>query len=338
MRLASRLAVLREREFRLLFLGQTASLVGDGVVPVALSFAVLNLTGSVADLGFVLAARSAPLAAFMLVGGVVADRLPRRAVMIGADVTRFVSQGVLAALLLSGHAQLWQLIVLQAAHGTGSAFFMPAVTGLIAESVSRERLQEANALRWMADSAGRVIGPAIAGVLVATIGAGAALAVDSGSFAVSAFFLAAMRLPALERPPQQALLRELAEGWHEFRSRTWLVAANALAALANVLLLAPMLVLGPAVAKRYLGGAGAWALIVAAFGLGSIAGGSSSNRWGTPSSACLPPTCSVSAGRSGSAPPARSSSARSRSRCRPSGAWKRRLRRRHSPIPPRRWS
>src|SRR5712691_10641160 len=162
MRLTGRLAVLREREFRLLFLGQTASLLGDGVVPGALSFAVLNLTGSVADLGFVLAARSAPLAAFMLVGGVVADRLPRRAVMIGADVTRFVSQGVLAALLLSGHAQLWQLIVLQAAHGTGSAFFMPAVTGLIAESVSRERLQEANALRWMADSAGRVIGPAIA--------------------------------------------------------------------------------------------------------------------------------------------------------------------------------
>ena len=273
MGVGSRLAVLGEREFRLLFLGQTASLLGDGVVPVALSFAVLSVTGSVADVGFVLAARSAPLAAFLLVGGVVADRLPRRAVMIGADVTRFVSQGVLAGLLLSGDARLWQLLVLQSIHGTASAFFMPAVSGVIPETVSNERLQEANALRWTANSAGNVLGPVIAGVLVSTIGAGAALAIDSASFAVSALFLAALRLAALERPRQERLLRELAEGWREFRSRTWLVAANVIAALANVLLLAPLFVLGPAVAKRYLHGAGSWALIVAVFGIGSIAGG-----------------------------------------------------------------
>jgi MFS family permease len=273
-RLPERLAVLSEREYRLLILGQTASLIGDGVVPVALSFAVLDLTGSVADVGFVLAARSAPLAAFLLVGGAVADRLPRRTVMIGSDATRFVSQGLLAALLLSGHAELWHLLALQAIHGTGAAFFMPAVSGLIPETVSRERLQEANALRWMASSAGGVVGPVLAGVLVTTIGAGAALAVDSASFGISAFFLAAMTLPALARPAQETtLLRDLTDGWREFGSRTWLVVANALAALANVLLLAPFFVLGPAVAKRYLDGAGSWAVIVAGFGAGSIVGG-----------------------------------------------------------------
>ena len=274
----NRVAVLREREFRRFFIGQAASLLGDGFVNVAIAFAVLELTGSVADVGFVFAARTAFLAVFLLIGGVVADRLPRRAVMIGSDVVRFGSQGLLAALLLSGHAHLWQLLVLQAVHGTASAFFMPAITGLIPQTVGPEHLQEANALRWSADSAGRVVGPAIAGVLVATIGAGAALAVDSGSFAVSALFLASLRLPPHKVRERQSIVRELAEGWHAFRATTWLLTANVLAAFANMLLFAPFFVLGPAVAKRFLGGAGSWALIVSAFGIGSIAGGALAYR------------------------------------------------------------
>src|SRR2546427_8390351 len=130
------LGALDEKNFRLLFIGQSASFLGDGMVPVAISFAVLALTGSIRDLGFVFAARLLPLACFLLLGGVFADRLPKRRVMVGADLTRFVSQGLLAVLLLSGSARLWQVLALQAVHGTASAFFMPAVTGLVPQTVA----------------------------------------------------------------------------------------------------------------------------------------------------------------------------------------------------------
>jgi hypothetical protein len=272
-RLPGRLGALRERNFRLFFLGQATSQLGTGMVGVALSFAVLDLTGSVSDLGLVLAAQTVPLVVFLLVGGTVADRLPRRAAMLVSDSARFVTQGTLAALLITGHAELWHLLALQFLGGTATAFFLPSVTGLTTQVVSAERLQEANALRSLASSGGSIAGPAIAGVLVATVGAGWALAADAGSFAISAFFLGRLRLPSHDLISQTTMLRDLLEGWQEFRSRTWLVLANVHAAIANVTMLAPFYVIGPAVAKRSLGGAGAWALIVSCFGIGLVAGG-----------------------------------------------------------------
>jgi predicted MFS family arabinose efflux permease len=271
--LRDRLGPLKERNFFFLFAAQATSFIGDGMVPVAISFAVLGLTGSVADVGYVFAARLAPMACLLLMGGVIADRLPRRALMVGADLARLASQGLLAALLLGGSARFWQLLALQAVHGVASAFFAPAVTGLVPQTVSEERLQQANALRWGANSAGQVVGPALAGVLVASVGAGAALAVDASTFASSACFLLALRLPPRERMESQGMLSDLVEGWNDFRGRTWLVAANAIAALGNAVVLAPFLVVGPAVAKEALGGASAWALIAAMFGAGSVAGG-----------------------------------------------------------------
>jgi MFS family permease len=272
-RLPGRLGALRERNFRLFFIGQATSQLGTGMVGVALSFAVLDLTGSVSDLGLVLAAQTVPLVFFLLVAGTVADRLPRRAVMLVSDSARFVTQGTLAALLITGHAELWQLLALQFLGGTATAFFLPSVTGLTTQVVSAERLQEANALRSLASSGGSIAGPAIAGVLVATVGPGWALAVDAGSFAVSAIFLGRLRLPPHDLISQTTMLRDLLEGWQEFRSRTWLVLANVHAAIANVAMLAPFYVIGPAVAKRSLGGAGSWALIVSCFGIGLVAGG-----------------------------------------------------------------
>ena len=273
MRLPGRLGALRERNFRLFFIGQATSMLGTGMVGVALAFAVLDLTGSVSDLGFVLAAQTVPLVAFLLVGGVVADRLPRRAVMVAADLARVGTQGALAALLITGHAELWHLIALQFLGGVATAFFMPAVTGLTTQVVASERLQEANAMRSLASSGGSIAGPAIAGVLVATAGPGWALAVDAASFAVSAFFLAQLYLPPSARVAETTMLRDLADGWREFSSRAWLVLANVHAAIVNVSMLAPFYVVGPAVAKRHLGGPGAWALIVACFGAGLVAGG-----------------------------------------------------------------
>jgi MFS family permease len=267
-----RAGALGEREYRLFFLGQTTSLLGDGMVGVALSFAVLDLTGSVADLGYVLAAASLPLVAFLLVGGVFADRLSRRAVMIGADVVRCAAQGATAALLLSGHARLWELIVLQVVRGAASAFFSPSLTGLTPLLVAGEHLQQANVLRGISGAAGNIAGPALAGLLVATIGSGWALAVDASTFAVSAACLAALRLPPREQLPRQRFLRDLREGWHEFSSRTWLWSGVVAAGIANMLS-APFFVLGAAIARSSLGGAGAWALILSAIGTGSFAGG-----------------------------------------------------------------
>jgi len=134
---------LSERDYRLFFIGQSASLLGDGMIGVALSFAVLDATGSVSDLGFVFAARSIPLVGFLLAGGVLADRLSRRTVMVSADLVRLVSQGIVAVLLIGGHVRLWELIVLQAVHGSATAFFNPALKGLTPIIVTGAQLQQA---------------------------------------------------------------------------------------------------------------------------------------------------------------------------------------------------
>jgi MFS family permease len=180
------LGALREREFRLFFTGQLVSLLGDAVTPFALAWAVLDLTGSARDLGFVIAANTAPLVIFLLVGGVFADRLPRRGVMLTADVARMAVQAATAALLLSHTAHVWELIVLQALAGTGTAFFNPASTGLTPMTVSPGRLQEANGLRGMSMGLTQFAGPALAGILIVTVGPGCALAIDAASFGVLA--------------------------------------------------------------------------------------------------------------------------------------------------------
>ena len=266
------LHVLREREYRLFFLGQAVSLLGDGMVNVALAFAVLDLTGSASALGLVLAARMLPLVGFLLAGGVMADRLPRRTVMVAADLVRVASQGAIAALLIAGVAQVWQLAALSAVTGSATAFFNPASTGLMPAVVSSGRLQQANALRGLAMAVGQIAGPAVAGVLVAGAGAGWALAVDAGTFAVSVAFLVRLHVPAMERLVVRSPLADLREGWDTFRSLTWLWTFVAAATIGNFVSAASG-VLGPLVAKESLGGATAWALIVSALGVGSLAGG-----------------------------------------------------------------
>jgi MFS family permease len=272
MRMPERLGALRERPFRLLFCGQAASLLGDGMVSVALSFAVLGLTGSATDLGIVLAARTIPLVGFLLAGGVWADRLPRRTVMIATDLARLAAHGTMAALLITGAAEVWSLAALAAVTGVATAFFTPALSGIVPVVVSPGRLQQANALRGLAMAGGQIAGPALAGVLVVTAGAGWALAVDAATFGVSAVFLARLPLPPHVPVEARPFVADLREGWDDFRSRTWLWTSVATAALGNMLY-AAYLVLGPLVADQELGGAAAWALITSAFGVGSLIGG-----------------------------------------------------------------
>ena len=264
---------LAERDFRLFFTGYLASYFGSQMVPVAVTFAVLNTGGTAADVGYVLAAETVPLVVFLLVGGVIADRLPRRAVMIGADLLRTVSQGLLAALLLTGHPALWEFMVLLAVTGAGQAFFSPAMTGLIPQVVSAARLQQANALNGLSQSLGAVAGPAISGVLVAAVGPGWAVAADAASYLVSAYCLARVSVPLVAAAGRSSFLAELRLGWQEFRSRAWLWAVVVSAALWHLLAYAPFIVLGAVVAKTDLGGARAWGAILAAQGIGAIVGG-----------------------------------------------------------------
>jgi MFS family permease len=264
--------VLTERNFRLLFAGQAVSLLGDGMVPVALAFAVLEVSDSPSALGIVLAARLIPTVALLLAGGVVADRMSRRTVMVAADIVRMLSHAAMAALLLADAAEVWSLAVLAAVNGAGTAFFAPASTALLPMTVAPVHLQRANALRGLAQSAGFIAGPALAGVLVATAGAGVALAIDAGTFAVSAGFLLALRLERTVPPPARPFVSELRDGWSEFVARDWVWGIVLGASLANMLG-ACYHVLGPIVAERELGGAGAWATIATAFGIGSLIGG-----------------------------------------------------------------
>ncbi|HEX7299691.1 MAG TPA: MFS transporter [Solirubrobacteraceae bacterium] len=271
-RLPASVSLLRERDFRLLFSGQVVSLFGDGMVSVALAFAVIGLGGSASDVGVVLAARSLTLVATLLAGGVVADRLSPRSVMVGADLVRLVSQGLLGALLIAGRPDVWTIAALAGVGGAATGFFNPASTGLLPAVVRGEGLQQANALRALAMSAGRIGGPIAAGLLVATAGAGWALAVDAATFAVSAAFLSRLRLPAGAEREAGSFLAELREGWEAFRSRTWLWSFVAGAAFGN-LVYGCWNVVGPVVAEERLGGATAWGLIIAASGAGGIAGG-----------------------------------------------------------------
>lgn len=273
MRVPEALAALRERNFRMFFGGQAVSLLGDGMVPVALAFAVLEIDESPSALGLVLAARVLPTVVLLLVGGVVADRVSRRRVMIVADLARMVAQGAMGALLIAGVAEVWMLAALAAAGGAATAFFEPAATGLVPMTVSVGHLQQANALQGLARAAGSIAGPAIAGVLVVTVGPGAALAVDGGTFGVSAAFLVAVRVTGAVSARRAApFISELREGWREFRVRDWVWGIVLVASLANMLT-AGYRVLGPVIAEQDLGGVAAWATITTAFGIGSFVGG-----------------------------------------------------------------
>jgi MFS family permease len=271
MRRTGGLDVLRLRDFRLVFGAALVSLLGDGVAPLALTFAVLDLTGSATDLGAVFAARTAGLVGSLLIGGVVADRFPRRAVMIGADGLRLVAQGAVGVLLLTGHATVAEIAVSQAVVGAATGFFNPASSGLI-PAVSGNWLQQANSLRGIASAAGNIAGPAIAGVLVATTTPGTALVVDAASYGVSALLLARVGHVPVTRGAAQSFLTELREGFAEVRSRTWLWSTLVALSLVNAVSVG-FVVLGAVIVKGHLGGPGAWALILAAQGAGALVGG-----------------------------------------------------------------
>ena len=262
-----------QREFRLLFVGRTTSLVGNAFANVALAFAVLDLTGSKADLGYVLAARSVPLVVFLLAGGIWSDRLPRHHVMVGSNVASGLTQVAVAALLLSGHARIWHLATLAALNGASAAFFFPASTGIVPQTVPRPMLQSANALLRLGLNSSFIGGAALGGLVVGATSPGVGIAVDAASFLLAAAFIGAMRMPAALRMEGSSFVGELREGWHEFSSRPWLWAIVAQFGVVNAVEQGAENVLGPAIAKAHFGGATGWGLILTAQSVGLIVGG-----------------------------------------------------------------
>jgi Major Facilitator Superfamily len=267
------------RDFRLLFGSQAVSLLGDGMINVALAFAVLEVSGSASAVGLVFAARTLPLIASLLVGGVVADRVSRRAVMVAADLVRLAAQAAMAALLIGGAAEVWSLAVLAGIGGAATGFYAPAATGLLPGIVPPEDLQRANGMRLTAMAAGEILGPLLAAGLVVAAGAGWAIAIDAVTFAVSAALLARIAAPAAKAAGAEeaatgatSFLRDLRDGWRAVRARTWIWATMLSASLGN-LFWGAWTALGPVVADRELGGAGAWGTVLAAMGVGGLAGG-----------------------------------------------------------------
>ncbi len=250
---------------------------GDRMVAIALAFAVLELDGTPTEVGVVLAARTVPLAACLLLGGVVADRVSRRSVMVVSDLVRLASQGLLAALLISGSAEVWMLAVLSGVTGAAGGFFNPAAVGLLPGIVPAERLQEANGVRAAVYSVSEIAGPVLAGALIAAFGAGWALGIDAATFAVSAAFLVRLRVPPAAERAATSFLTDLREGWDAFRSRTWVWTFVIWAAVVN-LLWGAWAVLGPVVADSELGGADVWGVIIGAMGIGALLGAVSAIR------------------------------------------------------------
>jgi MFS family permease len=269
--------VLRtEHQFRLLFAGQVLSLIGDRVMLVALPFAVLESGGGVREVGLVFGAQLVPFLLFALVGGVLSDRTDRRRVLIASDVARLVVQGVTGGLLVAGAADPLSLGVLAALYGTADAFFQPAFTGLLPQTVSHPgQLQPANALRGMSFSVSSIAGPALAGVLVAAVGAGAAFVFDAGSFAISVLCLLQLRPRVAETATEETpppFLAAMRAGWREVTTRPWLVGGLGAMCAYHAIVLPAVYVIGPVSVSDRLGGPGAWAAVVVAFGVGSILG------------------------------------------------------------------
>jgi hypothetical protein len=263
---------LAASRFRMLFLGRLVSFLGNAMAPVALAFAVLDLTGSAGDLGLVLAARALPTIGLLLFGGVWADRLPRHVILAAFSLVAAVAQAVAAALLISGTAHVWQLALLEAVNGMAAAFLGPASLGVVPQTVAPELIQPANALLGLAKNVARVLGAGMAGVVVAGFGPGWGIAFDAATFVAAAGFFARVGLPRAGLP-QAGMFRELRSGWREFRSRTWLWVVVVQFAFVNAAFSGGFAVLGPLVAKRDLGGATAWGLVVAVESAGFMAGG-----------------------------------------------------------------
>jgi MFS family permease len=265
----SALAPLRDPRFAWYYAARVVSTAGSAMAPVALTFAVLAITHSATALGLVLAARTVPMVLFILIGGVVSDRFSRTAVIRTANLLSGATQTVVAVLVITGSANLWTLVVIEALNGTVSAFTMPAMQGVVPQLVRREHLQPANALLSFSRSGLNIIGPTVAALLVASVGPGWALAADALSWLVAAALIGRVSLPSMPRRGDANMLRELREGWTVFTGNTWLWVVVAGFGVMNAIHAGAWFTLGPSIAVDTFGARG-WGLVLSAESVGLL--------------------------------------------------------------------
>jgi MFS family permease len=268
-----RFPVLASRDFRLLLADRLIAPGAFAFSLVGVSFAVLGAGGSAADLSYVLAAQIAPSLVFTLLGGVVADRIAPQRVIAAANLMIAAGEGTFGLLVLTGRPQLWQMILLEILTGSGMAVFYPASQALLPVVAPGKLLQQGSAMSRLAMNAAQMTGSAIAGVVVAAIGPGWALAICGVGVAGTVPLLLGIRAGARERVPGAGLLADIREGWAEFRSHTWLWAIVGQYCIVMMAWYGAFQVLGPVVAKEHLGGPAAWGAITASESVGLVAGG-----------------------------------------------------------------
>lgn len=266
-------SLLRDPQFSRLFFARTASMGGSSFAPVALAFGVLHLPGATSEtLSYVLTAESVPMVAFLLFGGVIADRFPRQRVMMVGEflsATAFVSLGLL---LLLGDPSIWELCIAAAFSGVGIAIMMPALTGIIPEVLKPTQLQSGNALLALGANTARIAGLVFAGWIVAVVGGAWALIGAGALFATSGLIVSGLRGLADRRGDSGSTLGDLKRGWHEFSSRQWIWVVVLQFSMLVLLFQACFGVLGPVLADTELGGAGPWAWVLAGDAVGMVLG------------------------------------------------------------------
>jgi MFS family permease len=268
-----RFPVLGIRDFRLLLADRLLAPAAYAFSLVGVSFAVLDATGSTFDLSVVLAAQILPSLIFTLVGGVIADRIRPQLVIIAGNLMIALGEGTFGILVLTGHPRLWQMIALETVTGTGMAIFYPASQALLPRLVPGGLMQQASALSRMAMNGGQMLGAVLAGLAVAALGPGWALVACGVGMLGSVPLMLSLRVAAHERVQDSSMLRDLREGWSEFRSHTWLWVIVAQFGVVLMAWYGAFEVLGPVVARAHLGGAAGWGAITASESVGLIVGG-----------------------------------------------------------------
>ena len=273
-------AVLSQPAFRNLWAGQSLSSIGDAMVIVVLGLYVTESTGSASQVGLVLAAYAAPLVVFLLVGGVVADRLPRRAVMVATDLVRAVLHGGLALLIAFDAVAIWHMVVIGILFGAAEAFFRPAYTGLLPQTVHESDIQQAQAVTSASRETAIIAGPALGTALLFGVGASAAFALDALTFVASALFLLRVRPRSRGVPAERStVVRELREGWEAVRARAWVWATILAFSVTLLAGLAPFFVLGASIAEEHYGDAAIYGWMQGFWGVGTLTGALLGLRW-----------------------------------------------------------
>jgi MFS family permease len=271
--------LVRDRDFGLYLVGQTTSGAGSALSSVALVFAVLSISRSTSNLGLVLLASRLPGVVLSLTGGVIADRWPRQRIAAVTDFARAVLQGCTGALLISGHATIFALVLLQMLAGGASAMFVPAAGALAPTIAPRGHVRRANSLLGMTTAIAQTAGLAVSGALVALTGPGTSLLVDSATFAISAICIARIRARAPAPTRRRGILSDLHDGWNAAIANEWVIVYAVHETIINVLALSPFFVLGPVIAKQHLGGAPAWSAIAIGYVLGNLTAAQITFRW-----------------------------------------------------------